>query len=472
MRGTCIFTGRDALTAVASPDGHWNWALVGPDPECLPLAGGGSGSIDQMRGCLQKTGSAVLCGLLRLDFGTGRFKRSKYVFLNTNIENLEEVSTAVARGKAIGKLPAMHKALAQFVKYTVQIEITQMEDINVTSIIDRVRKVSTVDEEDISAELFYAALAEFRSKLPPEEVETEMTEVEQEAASAEAPPAIDVPEEVEVEEVPRVEAEVKLEEIPRVETEVAAAASRVAGGYANVSSVPDATRSGNRSVDVPENPPPMVAPSDCWDPLLPELKPMPVSDSQAPPKPPFAKGDLVEVFSNADKKWCDDGVIEEIANEAGTYDGVDVPAGAIKVKYGNNRKIKWISREFLEFVKLSTRPVPPSPLVGEMMKQTHNWLSEWHPRYFQLNQGWMQWWKTAQDARKGMEPNGRLHLLGLELNSSNSTAFQLRTSDSKGVVYAFDAVKVDAATRWIRGLEEHYLYAKNMHRHKLNQSGH
>jgi len=78
-----LFTkGSDALAAVAKPLGPWNWALFGPDPVALPIIGGGGGSVDEMRGCIEAHEKDVMFGLLRMGFGEGKLRRTKYIFIH------------------------------------------------------------------------------------------------------------------------------------------------------------------------------------------------------------------------------------------------------------------------------------------------------------------------------------------------------------------------------------------------------
>ena len=58
-------SGRDALHAAGDPKGEWNWALVGPDVQTMPLLGGGSGSAEEMREFIEENPDSVMFGLVR-----------------------------------------------------------------------------------------------------------------------------------------------------------------------------------------------------------------------------------------------------------------------------------------------------------------------------------------------------------------------------------------------------------------------
>lgn len=79
------------------------------------------------------------------------------------------------------------------------------------------------------------------------------------------------------------------------------------------------------------------------------------------------------------KVWHDDGVIIEVIDEACKRDGFALPAGSMKAQYNNGRRYKWVTPvQAKDFLKKSTRPVPPPPLTGELFKETHNFITEWH----------------------------------------------------------------------------------------------
>merc|ERR1719416_384544 len=75
-----FFTGEDAMHEVAKEDGVWDWALVGPDPEKLPLAAGGHGRVEDMQAVLSNF--PILFGLVRLSFAPAEGKTvHKFVYV-------------------------------------------------------------------------------------------------------------------------------------------------------------------------------------------------------------------------------------------------------------------------------------------------------------------------------------------------------------------------------------------------------
>merc|ERR1719189_2306929 len=73
--GPMFSNGEEALREVAKADGLWNWALVGPDATKFPLAGGGMGGVEEMRGVVGHRAHSF--GLLRMTFGVGAEARTK-----------------------------------------------------------------------------------------------------------------------------------------------------------------------------------------------------------------------------------------------------------------------------------------------------------------------------------------------------------------------------------------------------------
>jgi len=190
---------------------------------------------------------------------------------------------------------------------------------------------------------------------------------------------------------------------------------------------------------------------------------------QRKPMKLYKKGDAVLVYSNAAQVWHDDGVIIEVIDEACKRDGFALPAGSMKAQYNNGRRYKWVTPvQAKDFLKKSTRPVPPPPLTGELFKETHNFITEWHVRHFELSKGFLQWWMTADDARTGARPNGVVSLLGLQMRVLE-TVFSLRTSSTKGVIYSFDATTEEGVAKWTDHLSKHAAYCEEMRAHLAQQ---
>lgn len=169
----------------------------------------------------------------------------------------------------------------------------------------------------------------------------------------------------------------------------------------------------------------------------------------------YVRYQLVNVYSGNRKCWIDDGIVVEVLDHDGTHDDLQLPAGSVKIQYNNQKTFKWLSpNQFPDFVRPSKRPRPPPTLAGELYKETHGLFTKKHVRYFDLSKGYLQWWHTLNDAKKGTKPHGQLCLAGMELKVQG-TKFWIRTKNSQGVVYCFDATSPDAVQVWIEGLKKH-----------------
>jgi len=164
-----LFTGgREALQALRDPEGSWNWMLLRPDPQSLPLVSGGVGSIEEMRECLAEHEDEVLAGLLRMSFGDGRLRRTKHVLVLA----VGRRAGPVARGRIASARKPLERALAEFVHISCTMEVASSEDLTLEEVIDRVRRAAHIDDEVlegdsagrqlISADAFRKALAEER----------------------------------------------------------------------------------------------------------------------------------------------------------------------------------------------------------------------------------------------------------------------------------------------------------------------
>jgi hypothetical protein len=431
----------------------WNWALVGPDPEKLPLACGGDGSVDEMRESLLQQAKEEdhtqlqFYGLLRLNFGTSedpKKQRVKYVFLHVSnadselsvgnsagspqasapadmrpafgygrykVEKTEEAaeeseeppamskaystasrkSLVATRGLGgVGMRPKMEKAMEQFAHYTTKLEVHEYSDLTLEEIMEKVKKTNVVDGEFISVDALRAALEQFRAKhKKPEEP---------------APVATEAP-------------------------------------------VPEGTEA------TPEAPPP---PPEEQQQQTRQRKSAKVYKLHA----------LVQVFSSTSKVWHDDGVVVQTVSEACSLDGFQLPAGSMKVQYLNGLRFKWVApAQSAEMLRQSRRPAPPSTLTGRMLKETHNMITQWHVRHFELKHGWLQWWESQADIGSGVKPNGALQLVGMQLSrEGNSSVFRLRTAASR-VVYHFDSTTEDGTDSWTKALNEHAEYLERLRAH-------
>lgn len=60
---------------------------------------------------------------------------------------------------------------------------------------------------------------------------------------------------------------------------------------------------------------------------------------------PFIEGELVQVWSQSQGQWLDDGVISVAVYEDSVVDGLQVRKGSVKVKFADGRLQRWCTRE-------------------------------------------------------------------------------------------------------------------------------
>lgn len=466
-----IRTGRDALKAVGLNDGCWNWALVGPDPEGLPLAGGGPGSIDEMRGCLAKqeaeSGNSNFYGLLRLTFGTGRCTRRKFVFIRVSrVDDAGlEAKVAARYGKAAAQRSLMEKALQEFARFTVTFEAMGIADLTLENVLERVRKASTADADLLTQEAFDEAMCDFRkvhgqcdSEARIEAAAAEVFPEERPPAEAESQLACAESEPMSTEFIEEELAEVKACEAPQEEMYTEPEPPEMMQFQSEVEVVPEAT------------PPPAVPPpAPCGEAEAGSNRGASEQKVADDVQHRYEKGDYVMVFSQTAGEWMDDGVVVIALSEDGKHDKLELTAGSLKVQYNNRKTFKWLlGHQVKDYIRPSRRPLQPSTLTGELVKETHSLITSWHLRYFELSRGSLKWWKCKADAQVGVLPNGRLNLFGLELHLEDNIIY-CRTPAAKGVTYAFDATSEFGAVKWVEALQKHEAYCRQMATYHLQQ---
>lgn len=184
-------------------------------------------------------------------------------------------------------------------------------------------------------------------------------------------------------------------------------------------------------------------------------------------------GETVAVYCKSEQTWVDDGIVLLVLTESNSYDGYKLPVGAIKVQYSNQRRFKWVLQDHVDtFLRPSTRPSMPTPMMGELFKETHNIITEWHVRHVEINRGFMQWWQNPDDARSGLRPNAVAGLTGMKLQvEEGNNIFRFSTASTNGMVYSFDATSVEGRNRWVGALERHHQYCHDLLEHMQRKRG-
>lgn len=377
---------------MAKEDGSWDWALVGPDPETLPITGGGSVGLEELHGAA--VGHANSFGLLRLHFGTGSSARCKWVFLHVCVASM----AVKERGQAMAIEPKMHKAIHAIRSFSARVQLLSQADCTVEWIVDQLQgalrhQVQDTDSEFISVTNYFTA-AEERKLRNPELVEIAADRCE------------------------------NLEHIRNIEP-----------------------------------PSPVVVEPEAALPCAKSLPDLSQKKQRKKIKLPRV-GDLVEFFSLRNKAWMLDGKVVEAVSELCLRDGVQCLAGSLKVVFGGGSTFEWISpHQTVDRMRPSSRPRPPEHMCGELSKETHGWLAYWHTRYFELKDGFLQWWDTEQSACQGQEAKGSVYVLGMRLTRKNQT-LRMQAECTHGTIYSFEAPSAMQAMAWANTLWEHAGYCE------------
>lgn len=144
-----------ALEAVQSDNGMFNWALYNPD---WSLINAGSLSVMECKRFLKPDDCAF--GIMRLGFGSGRFKRVKHIALVYSGPS----ASVIKRAKFGTAKAGMRSKLGH---YHLELAIMSPEELTLPAVIDKVKRAAVVDGDEVSTadgvfsmESFMAALKE------------------------------------------------------------------------------------------------------------------------------------------------------------------------------------------------------------------------------------------------------------------------------------------------------------------------
>eukprot|EP01006_Ploeotia_vitrea_P023649 TRINITY_DN561_c0_g1_i1.p1 TRINITY_DN561_c0_g1~~TRINITY_DN561_c0_g1_i1.p1 ORF type:complete len:396 (+),score=94.09 TRINITY_DN561_c0_g1_i1:31-1188(+) len=124
------------MEAIRDPKGPFNWALFEPNPKELKLVNAGSLSIMEMIDHVPE--DQVVYGLLRLAFGTGTFRRTKWVFVHWIGPN----TPPVKKGKASSVVGEMQEKLI----HTVSVQLNDKSDLEPANFIATLKPKLVVDD--------------------------------------------------------------------------------------------------------------------------------------------------------------------------------------------------------------------------------------------------------------------------------------------------------------------------------------
>jgi len=431
-----------------------------------------------MRACLEAKADAVLFGLLRMGFGEGRLRRTKYIFVHASGAKV----SAVARGRLAAVRPAMLEAFNKLAACSVSLETCNPEDLNLDSVIERVRRASVVDDEVIegdnaaknvfTVEAFRQALAEERKAL-----ESSPEAVEQERIVERLPGSDKTVEEVLKllhaaggplnwalfglsgscpRKSPREGAERRTSQLVAPDRNRSAALSpnrgaklSPRGGYVSPRggflAAQERTRNSEPQVPAASSVP--LASADeqvrqrSQTVFAPSKERADESDVR-PERPPL----LASLMCGRRKDSRSQRDSQSSSYSGSVHSGAEEP----------EKRGAW--------------PL----LAGPLLKKSGNWFRGWQLRWCEVGDGCLRWWECPEDASSGKEPKGIQVLQGMKVKfvADAPTQFSLETANGKDKVYLLDANAaavaakagwaVQAATRsagatrqeWIKNLEK------------------
>ena len=128
--------GKKALQAVRDPLGPFNWIILEPHATKIKMINAGSLSVDEMDKWLKPDYCAAV--LLRMGFGSGPFRRTKWIACWWSPDGLSPMK----RGKAMGLKKRMMSLLEP---YSITIEATDKHELTLETIIGKVKAAVAVD---------------------------------------------------------------------------------------------------------------------------------------------------------------------------------------------------------------------------------------------------------------------------------------------------------------------------------------
>lgn len=470
--GPAIFSGEMALKEVAKKDGAWNWALVGPDPS-LPLSGGGSGGVEEMRASVNNHPHSV--GLLRYTFGDGIGGRMVLIAIHTScVEgfNIKE------RNRAKEKAEQVQQSLERFGKLSAKIRIINEEECTLDFVIDKLRSMTIwgVEPRSIRADNVYEqqssedldANRENKLVMGPLGLQTQKYKFKK-------PPKLDKFEEEGEQEAdgpaPGLGGDTQQceGELPGddEEEDPIGCLLRAPKSFLSGMTPPkqDEDEEEEETDDIP-----MAPYSSVLDAALPAQQSRGLEDiAQRKKVKRFRPGDQVEVWSIKYDRWIGDAEIVEVLTESAIRDGNNIRAGSVKVLYKNKGRFKWIPPQLVdEVLRVSGRPPVPDPKIGELLKEIHTDVTEWCPVHVEVNEGFIQWWIDEEAARRGEQPQGIAYLFMLQM-FNEGLQIKLRTDSTQGGVHAFKAESEEEVQIWVEALWEHAGHCGDMMEHAANR---
>jgi len=153
------------IEAVQHISGPLNWILLHAAADPFKVFNAGLGSAVEMHAKLDP--QYVLYGLLRMGFGAGKFKRTKWVFVHF----IGDEVPPVKRGRQNALVGKMYARLACQGVSVLKVEATHPDQASLEAILDRVRRAAVIDGDlgDSSQSASAFSVEEFQAWLREEQ---------------------------------------------------------------------------------------------------------------------------------------------------------------------------------------------------------------------------------------------------------------------------------------------------------------
>jgi len=130
-----------------------------------------------------------------------------------------------------------------------------------------------------------------------------------------------------------------------------------------------------------------------------------------------------------------DGVVIDYVRNGGSYKGMNLRAGSMKVWFDKGHKLKWVSpadaKKQISLFKPEEYcpPMLPFGAIGQLRVNGEHW--EGGIKYVELHGGFIQWWDRETSASEGEEPEGQVPLCNCDFGSFDwgNDAFLLTVPD-------------------------------------------
>lgn len=140
--------GRDALRAIITGPHNWLFWSSAPAPRRMQVMGGGLSTISDMSDFLSMHADKVLFGLIRMEFGVGRLKREKFVFVHAVGQNTQ----VATRAKSFEDAARMKQLVEEYVDVAVEMQVKDASELNDAEVIARVLKAAILDRDEIAGD--------------------------------------------------------------------------------------------------------------------------------------------------------------------------------------------------------------------------------------------------------------------------------------------------------------------------------